>query len=152
KLRKSLKKRLNAFDDLRDTHVHLQLLKPLWKKFPEAKPLKKWLERHEQCFIRHTPEKALHSRQHKLSRWLKELEQRVSVVHFSEGAVTDVLQKSFATVRDLHGNIRGRDTAAIHNLRVAFKRFRYLTELFRPFLPWATQAQLDRMRRFQASA
>jgi hypothetical protein len=27
-----------------------------------------------------------------------------------------------------------------------------LTELFQPFLPWATEAQLERMRQFQASA
>ena len=43
KLRKTFKRRLDAFDDLRDTHVQQVLLKPLWKDFPEARPLKKHL-------------------------------------------------------------------------------------------------------------
>jgi hypothetical protein len=115
KLRKSLKKRLDVFDDLRDTHVHLQLLKSLRKNFGEAKPLKKWLQRHEQMFIKHAPEQALHSGQRKLSQRLKELEQQISAMNLSERSVADVLQKSFAMVLRLHGGIRERDTAAIHN-------------------------------------
>ena len=43
KLRKTFKKRLDAFDDLRDTHVQLVLLRPLWPNFPEARELKKHL-------------------------------------------------------------------------------------------------------------
>src|ERR1044072_2437123 len=81
KLRTCLKKRLDAFDDLRDTQVHLQLLKPLRKKLPEIKPLRKWLRRHERSFIKHARKKILHGRERKLSQRLKELEQRVAAVH-----------------------------------------------------------------------
>ena len=34
KTRKIFKQRLDAFDRLRDTHVQLSLLKPLWRDFP----------------------------------------------------------------------------------------------------------------------
>ena len=39
KIRKVFKKRLDAFDELRDTHVQLLLLKPLCQEFPEAREL-----------------------------------------------------------------------------------------------------------------
>src|SRR5215510_8859246 len=35
KLAKNFKRRLDAFDDLRDTHVQRRLLQPLWRDFPE---------------------------------------------------------------------------------------------------------------------
>ena len=77
KTRKILKQRLDAFDELRDMQVHLQLLKPLWPEFPEAMPLRKLLKRHEQRLIKQTRKKVLGTRPGRLARKLKELEQQI---------------------------------------------------------------------------
>src|SRR6185437_10900764 len=74
KLRKTFKKRLDAFDDLRDTHVQRELLKPMWEKFPEAKDFKKHLRKCEkrlECKMSSDIKKAKFG---KLNRCLKHLE------------------------------------------------------------------------------
>ena len=45
KIRKVFKKRLDAFDELRDTHVQLLLLKPFCQEFPAARELEALLGR-----------------------------------------------------------------------------------------------------------
>jgi CHAD domain-containing protein len=55
-------------------------------------------------------------------------------------------------VAGLRHRIRGNDPAAIHKMRVAFKRFRYISELLQPFLPWLTKEQIRRMRKLQSAA
>lgn len=158
KTRKILKQRLDAFDELRDTQVQLQLLKPLWPEFPEAKPLRKLLQRHEQRLIKQTRKKVLGTRQGQLTRKLKELEQQIRDVPTPKRKTDDrriaaaTLRDSFDRVVSLRRSIRGDDPAAIHRMRVAFKRFRYMSELLQPFLPWLTKERIRRMRKFQASA
>jgi CHAD domain-containing protein len=156
--RKILKQRLDAFDELRDTQVHLQLLKPLWPEFPEAKPLRKLLKRHEQRLIKQTRKKVLGTRQGHLRRKLKKLEQQIRGASTSKPKQDDqriaikTLRDSFDRMVSLRHRIRGEDPAAIHKLRVAFKRFRYMSELLQPFLPWLTRERIRRMRKFQGSA
>jgi CHAD domain-containing protein len=156
--RKILKQRLDAFDELRDTQVHLQLLKPLWPEFPEAKPLRKLLQRHEQRLIKKTRKKVLGTRPGQLTRKLKELEQQICGISTSKRKNDDqriaitTLRDSFDRVVGLRRRIRGVDPAAIHEMRVAFKRFRYMSELLQPFLPWLTKERIRRMRKFQGSA
>jgi CHAD domain-containing protein len=156
KIRKNLKNGLDAFDDVRDTHVELQLLKPLWPDFPEAKPFKKFLKRHEQKLIKCAQKKLSGASIRKISRQLKDLEKEICNAARStasvESAAADALRMSFAQVATLRRNIRGRDVAAIHKMRVAFKRFRYMSELLQPFLPWVTDEQINRMRKFQSAA
>lgn len=154
KVRKVLKKRFDAFDDLRDTHVQLQLLKPMWTKFPEARPLKKFLRRHERRLIKNARDQTADTRWRKLSERLKELEKGISASAFieSENVALNVLRKWFARVGELRAKIRPRDSAAIHEMRIAFKRFRYASELLRPFAAWLNDNELKRMRKFQADA
>jgi CHAD domain-containing protein len=158
KTRKILKQRLDAFDELRDTQVHLQLLNRLWPEFPEAKPLRKLLRRHEQRLIKQTRKKVLGTRQGQLTRKLKELEKQIRDTSTSKPKTADqriataTLRDSFDRVVSLRRRIRGDDSAAIHRMRVAFKRFRYMSELLQLFLPWLTKERIRRMRKFQASA
>ena len=156
KLRKILKKRLDAFDDLRDTHVELQLLEPLWPDYPEAKPFKKFLKRHERKLIKAARKKLADTGARKLSCRFKDFQREICDSPRAktpvENVATGALQKSFSEVAALRRKIRGRDVAAIHKMRVAFKRFRYMSELLQPFLPWITDARLDAMRQFQSRA
>ena len=158
KTRKTLKQRLDAFDELRDTQVQLQLLKPLWPEFPEAKPLRKLLRRHEQRLIKQTCKNVRGTRPGQLTRKLKQLEKQIRDVSATKPKTDDrriavtTLRDCFDQVAGLRRRIRGRDPAAIHRMRVAFKRFRYMSELLQPFLPGLTNERIHRMRKFQAAA
>ena len=158
KTRKRLKRRLDAFDELRDTQVQLQLLEPLWSEFPEAKLFKQMLRRHEQRLVRQSRKNVEHTKLGGLSPRLKELEKQIRTTAAAkpqaDGRKVAVmtLQNSFDRVVSQRRRIRRKDAGAIHRLRIGFKRFRYTSELLRPFLPRLTNDKLCRMRKFQAAA
>lgn len=156
KLRKILKQQLDAFDGLRDTQVQLSLLRPLWRRFPEARGLEQRLCRRERRLsdeLRHGIAAAKPAR---LGRRLKSVEKQVCA--FAEKmpakalrfAIRTALREAFDRVAALRGRIRENRLATIHRTRVAFKRFRYLCELLQPCLPRLTVEVLERMRDYQA--
>jgi CHAD domain-containing protein len=158
KLRKTFKKRLDAFDDLRDTHVQRVLLKPLWEKFPEAKEFKKHLRKSEkrlECEMSHDIKRAKCGR---LNRCLKKIENSLrqcavnAVNRESTRQSQALLGAAFRRVLVLRRQIRRSKPATIHRMRVAFKRFRYTAELLQPFLPDFTVQRLQRMKDFQDAA
>jgi CHAD domain-containing protein len=156
KMRKAFKQRLDAFDELRDTQVQLRLLKPLWKKFPEAAGLKKILREAEGDLIAQLRREIGKMKFAGLNRRLKKLEGEFA------GAKADtipdhdpsfaVLRAAFADAVRLRGLVRRDHTETIHRLRIAFKRFRYMSELLEPLPPRLTEARLADLRKFQAAA
>jgi CHAD domain-containing protein len=158
KLRKTFKKRLDAFDDLRDTHVQRVLLKPMWADFPDAKDFKKHLRKCEQRLEGKVSRKIKTMKSGRLNRCLKEIEKslRQCASHPPTGGSTtqsqQLLNGAFRRVIILRRQIRRNQPATIHRMRVAFKRFRYTAELLRPFLPSFTPQRLQRMKDFQDAA
>ena len=158
KVRKTFKKRLDAFDDLRDTHVQLVLLKPLWKVFPEARPLKQHLVKREKHLVSKLSREISAIGSGRLNRELKEIEKSlsysgdISASRRSQGLAHAVLSAAFQRIIFLRREIRRNQPATIHRTRVAFKRFRYTAELLQPFLPQFTTERLGRMKDFQGAA
>jgi CHAD domain-containing protein len=158
KLRKTFKKRLDAFDDLRDTHVQRVLLKPMWDKFPEAREFKKHLRKCEKCLECEMSRQIQTAKSGKLNRCLKDLEKclRQCATRPATGASGPqsqlLLGGAFRRVLILRRQIRRSKPATIHKMRVAFKRFRYTAELLQPFLPDFTPQRLQRMKDFQDAA
>lgn len=158
KLRKTFKKRLDSFDDLRDTHVQLVLLTPLWPKFPEARDLKKHLGKCEQRLVSELSCQIQTAKSGKLNRGLKEIEKslRQCAKTPPHGRSSEVAQTllggAFRRVLALRRHIQRNQPKTIHRMRVAFKRFRYTAELLQPFLPHVTSQHLARMKDFQAAA
>lgn len=154
KLRRVYKERLDAFDELRDTHVQLLLLKPHWGDFPEARALEPWLQQREQRLTKELRRAIRRMKQVRLERRLKAIEKelrkaaRAGAPGGANLAAT-ALREVFATVLVLHQQVNRRDTNTIHRLRVAFKRFRYLCELLHPLFPRLTHKRLRRMQEFQ---
>ena len=74
KTRKEFKKRLDAFDELRDTHVQLSLLKPLCRDFPEAREFDLLLLGREKDLISQLHHDIEAVKQARLERRLKALE------------------------------------------------------------------------------
>jgi len=155
KLRKTYKQRLDVFDELRDTQVQLLLLKPLWRSFPEVRELDLLLRRREERLIGELRKEIKAMKQLRLERRLKALEKILrrsssgATKQADETTATAALRENFATVADLHQRVRRRTTATIHRLRVAFKRFRYMSELLQPFFPRLTSKRLREMQTYQ---
>jgi CHAD domain-containing protein len=158
KLRKTFKKRLDCFDDLRDTHVQLVLLKPLWSKFPEACALQKHLCKCEKRLVAELSREIQSAKSGKLNRRLKEMEKslRQCAKNPPHGRSTPLaltlLGGAFRRVLILRRQIKRNQPKTIHRMRVAFKRFRYTAELLQPFLPHFTPQRLARMKEFQGAA
>jgi CHAD domain-containing protein len=155
KLRRTFKKRLDAFDELRDTQVQLRLLQPLWREFPEAKRFGKILRRAEKRLVARLSRKIRAAKNVRLNRRLKRLEKglfpETGVVSAAADArqAAAALRAAFDRVARLHGRIRPDDTETIHRMRVVFKRFRYMSELLRSAAPWLTPQVLKRMKAYQ---
>jgi CHAD domain-containing protein len=157
-LRKAFKKRLDAFDDLRDTHVQRMMLKPMWPDFPEARELKKHLCKCEKRLESEMSRKIHRTKSGHLNRCLKKLQKslRKCAEHPPAGRSTSLAQSllagAFRKVVILKRRIRRNQPGTIHRMRIAFKRFRYTAELLQPFLPRITPECLERMKEFQAAA
>lgn len=155
KTRKVFKRRLDAFDELRDTHVQLVLLKTLRSEFPEVRELDAWLRRRERKLIADLRKRIRAAKQTRLEKRLKSLEKellRLSEPPSSNGTSPPflaALEVAFTTVAALRRAVRRRDTATIHLTRVAFKRYRYMAELLRVFLPGVTPELQLAMRNYQ---
>jgi CHAD domain-containing protein len=159
KLARNFKNRLDAFDELRDTQVQLQLLRPMWREFPEARRLKALLKRREEKLTSKLSHKLQAAKYARLTRRLKELERGLlrggkadPSRKNSNGFVSGILQEAFLRLAVLRRQVRREDAATIHRLRVCFKRFRYMNELLQPLLPALTAQRLERMREYQADA
>ena len=156
KMRRAFKQRLDAFGELRDTQVQLGLLTPLWRAFPEVAELKKILRKSERELIARLRGKIKKLRFAGMNRRLKQLEREFAATAITRQTQRDpifaALQAAFAEVVKRRGRIRRDKTETIHRLRIAFKRFRYLSELLQPLPTRLTAARLAEMRKFQAAA
>ena len=158
KLRKTFKKRLDSFDDLRDTHVQRVLLKPLWKEFPEAREFKKHLRKCEKRLEQEMLREIKSSKCGELNRCLKDIEKCLRrytgnpATGDSAKQAHALLSGAFRRVIALRRQIRRSVPKTIHCMRVAFKRIRYTAELLQPFLADFTPERIERMKDFQDAA
>ncbi|TAK92915.1 MAG: CHAD domain-containing protein [Verrucomicrobia bacterium] len=154
KPRRTLKKRLDAFDDLRDTHVQLRRLRPWLKQFPEAREFANYLRESERGLVAELRREIRKLKSRRVARLFKAWEQDVAGVR-SESAATAVeilaqpLGEVFARVSELRRKIQPRNLVTIHRTRIAFKKFRYLCELLHALLPGLTPRQLRAMHVWQ---
>jgi len=155
KTRKIFKQRLDAFDELRDTQVQLLLLKPLRRDFPEARDFDLVLRRREKRLIGELRREIKRMKQLRLERRLRALEKQVresaaaSSPERARTLVIAALNETYDYVTSLQRRVRRSHTETIHRLRVAFKRFRYVSELLQPLFPKLTLKQLRQMQAYQ---
>jgi len=155
KTRKIFKRRLDAFDELRDTQVQLLLLKPLRREFPEARDFDLVLRRREKRIIGELRREIKRMKQVRLERRLKALEKQVresaaaSSLERTRALAIAALQETYDYVTSLQRRVRRSHTETIHRMRVAFKRFRYVSELLQPLFPKLTLKQLRQMQAYQ---
>jgi CHAD domain-containing protein len=151
-----LKKRLNTFGDLRDTQVQLQFMQRVLPEFPQLQPFQEWLRRREQRLIKRLARQVNDFKTGKLSGLMAAVRKQLKV-RFA-GALEHVDQlppllnaadRAYAQVVRLHRQIDPADTATIHRVRVAFKRFRYMIESLQPMLPEVRPRHIKSMHDYQ---
>ncbi len=156
KLRRELKARLDSFDDLRDTQVHLRLIKELRGAFPELKALREELRAREKRLIKRVNKKVKRCAVAGLAQDIATLRRQVKIL-FAEPTsqqryfdlLISAVNRAHADAVALHRRIVPSDAATIHQTRVAFKKFRYMAELLQPVLPLSGR-RLQEMRDDQA--
>jgi CHAD domain-containing protein len=151
KLRKTIKRRLDAFDELRDTHVHLALLKQYWKRFPESRKCGPLLWRREVQLTGALQSALRNTDPDHVERRLKTLEKHLhEIPSLSRLSLLAALNKAFREVTTRRRRLRHPRARTIHRLRVAFKHYRYMSELMHGLLPGIRAETCRRMQAYQA--
>ncbi len=152
-----LKKRLDVFDELRDTQVQLLCLTKRRRAMPELKAFYKELKRRERRLIKPIARKVRRSRTSKLEKCLARLKKKLRALTADSEAnersariVKKAVQEACHLVARLRRRIDPEDSRTIHRTRVAFKKVRYMVESLQPVLPGVSPRRLRQMRDYQA--
>lgn len=152
KIRRELKDQLDDLDDLRDTQVLLADVSEHIQEHPELKSFQEHLLKEEKHFMRLT-RKLVRAREHK--RLNKRVEKtQNSVQELPEDTLTlqmiAAADESFSRVIQAYFAMDAQNTASIHKLRIAFKRFRYTVEVVHLLMPNFPSANFERMHDYQS--
>lgn len=155
--RRHLKRYLDTFDELRDTHVQLMFAAARVAEFPELRAFRDALRKRERRCIKRTARAIRRTKMSALRQAVEAMENelprsprglRHSRLRLSR--IVRVLKQALKDVAALHRRVDPADTASIHRVRIAFKRFRYKIEAVAPLLPGANKRYLERLRNFQS--
>ncbi|MGB2960385.1 MAG: CHAD domain-containing protein [Bacteroidota bacterium] len=156
KARRTLKKHLRAFGELRDVHIQIIQLQELVRQFPVLKPFLQELKKREQVLVRG-------GRKHILRMRLQSLEQMMirtrngllglftqhAMDSIGAAAALGAMGSAFARAIDLRQRVQPGNSKTIHMLRVAFKRCRYSVEVLQPLLSGVDAGLLKAMNAYQ---
>ncbi|MBI2947465.1 MAG: CHAD domain-containing protein [Verrucomicrobia bacterium] len=155
--RRNLKRYLDTFDELRDTHVQLMFVAAQVGDFPGLRSFRDALRKRERRCIKCTAGEIRRIKVGSLRRSIRAMEEELrspprgaSRTQLRPSRLVRVLQQAFTRVERQHRRVAPDDTASIHRVRIAFKRFRYMIEAVAPLLPGASQRHLERLRKFQS--
>jgi CHAD domain-containing protein len=158
KARRALKKQLETFGPLRDVQVQLLSIEKILPSFPELQEFYDSLMKREHKLVQRLSVdlKAIKTGKIKtrvaraagqldalLDTPAAQQEKRAEAIQAVEIAFNRVVKRKQA--------IDPCDSASIHRMRVAFKKFRYLVESLAPVLGHVTSKQLKDMDAFQGS-
>jgi CHAD domain-containing protein len=156
KARRTLKRHLDTFDQLRDTQVQLAYVEQLTKAFPAARAFRDWLRKRESTFMRKTRKAIKRVKIKRLGRRIARFEEQLRRQRKRTprprafAAALRGMNQAFARVAGLCERVVAADTATIHRTRIAFKRFRYMVEALSPLLPAVNDEHRHAMRGYQS--
>jgi CHAD domain-containing protein len=158
KARRALKRQLDMFGPLRDVQVQLLAIDKMLPSFPELQGFYDFLMKREHKLVQRLSVKVKRVKTGKIERAIgaattqvealldtpeMQQEKRTEAIRAVEAAFNRVVERKRA--------IDPTDSASIHRMRVAFKKFRYMVESLAPVLDRVTSKQLKAMNGFQGS-
>jgi CHAD domain-containing protein len=152
KLRRALKKQLDNLDDLRDTQVMLVETSESLGELPELEPFQKYLNKREKRLLRATA-KAIKSFKYSGIRKQmdmvrkKVLKQKLDTI--SSNLLLHAADNRFGAVMRRYQRVDQANPTTIHRMRIAFKKFRYMVEIIRPYVPGFPEDHFRFMHEYQ---
>jgi CHAD domain-containing protein len=154
--RRVLKAHLDSFDPLRDTQVQLLLLGSVRKRFPETEAFHRALLQREKRCLKTSSRSVRLLRIGRLERLVSDLRRRLrgaqrkpTRLAQDRCTVRHAVDRAFGQAIQRRRRVRALDTATIHRLRLAFKRFRYMVEALQPVFRGLSETRLREMQAFQ---
>lgn len=156
KTRRSLRKHLKAFNQLRDTHIQILALRALTREYPPLRQLGAELRAREAKLIREARATIVSIKPTQLERSLADVSVRLGTLLHLPGmqgvataTVIGALGAAFARAFELRQQVNPGDPSSIHRLRVVFKRCRYMLEVLQPILPGVDRRFLKSLNAYQ---
>ncbi|MCS6830914.1 MAG: CHAD domain-containing protein [bacterium] len=145
KVRRDIKGHLDAFDTLRDTQVMLLETSQRVSELPEMEPFHLFLQKREKRLLR-SAQKDINAIKNGYSKPL-----RATLKSIAQGNIDALapVDDAYQTVLHRLALIDPTNTATIHRVRIAFKRFRYSVEVVKPLLTTMPEQLLARLHDYQ---
>lgn len=155
-LRRSLSKQLNQLGPLRDVQNQMRFITRLYGSAqPGVQQLQAQLFRNEARLIKRACRDIARMGDDKLKRRMAVLAEKLSdsLDQSEESGIRlrahALLTERFATVMWRLSYVKPDDPESVHRVRVAFKKYRYLIEIWQPLFPQFTDGVLARMQIMQ---
>ena len=151
KLSDRLKEQLDDVSDLRDIQVMLDRVSEDVGTCPELEPFENYLEKREKKKQRSDEKHVQNIKPGGVEKRLLKVQAAVEDLSASklQDKLPQAVDEAYLTVIQRYGAIDPAQLISIHQLRVAFKKFRYMVEAIHPCLPDFPEAQLEHMHAYQ---
>jgi CHAD domain-containing protein len=155
-LQRELKDRLKALSELRDTHVQIDAIAKMLDDSPELEPFHEWLQQKERRLVKQLEGELAQARTGKSTRMLSRLGRALH--GFAETPDEDrnlnvllvhATGCAFEKVLVCYQDVGPENVPAIHRMRTAFKKFRYMIEALGSVVDGITDRQLRAMQAYQ---
>ena len=154
KTRRSLKDQLDDLDDLRDVQVMLVEVSETMDNFLDLKPFEIHLQEREKHLLR-LARKLVNAL--KLSEFKKRIEKiseslkkQTVEVNF-QAQLYQAVDNVYLRTMQAFVQVDASQPSTIHRLRLAFKKFRYMTEVVQSLIPDYPESHLERMHLYQGA-
>lgn len=153
KTRRALKNQLDALDDLRDVQVMLVDVSEAVSNLPGLKPFELHLQGREKRLLRSARKQIRESQSAELAKRMEKI--RLAIDENSKSGsfrahLFEAVDNAYLRATQAYGQVDASQSATIHSLRIAFKKFRYMVEIVYPLLKGYSESYLERMHDYQS--
>lgn len=155
-LRRTLRRCLKSFADLRDLHIQILNLNRLLRRYRIVSPMltaarskERQLMKDAARVIARFDTAEVGKEMTSVVMGLAAMAKSRAGVDAARAALMGFAAKKYLRVVQCRSKVVAPNPKTIHRLRVAFKQFRYTLEVLRPFLPELTSGQLKAMGELQ---
>jgi len=155
-LRRTLRRCLKSFADLRDLHIQMLNLKRLVRRYRIVGPMLSAARIRQQQLTKEAARAVARFDYPRVGKdittvvmGLGAIARNRAGVDAARAALMGFAAKRYLRVVQCRSKVVAANPKSIHRLRVSFKQFRYTLEVLKPFLPELSSAQLKAMGELQ---
>lgn len=153
KARKELKAVIDQLDELRDVQVMLVEISDNIELLPELKSFQKALTKREAKLFRAAYKHVKQNGLSELSRRVRKTREDLAELEAQDAdfreRLLEVADNAHASARQASEQVDSAQPSTIHNLRIVFKKFRYLAEIVTAYAETYPAENFERMHHYQ---